>query len=180
MRTFTVIMAAFALAARPVAAESRIAPAPDALFELEVDKTGLLSGKKHVFRFERYQGRFDETSVSFTVEANSLKVLDDWKPASGALAKIREVTLGKDVLDAARFPEIRFEASFLGEGPVTGQLTVRGVAKPCTVTVKRSGEFLEGTALVKYSAYGIKEQKAALGTIGTKDEMRIRFKLRVL
>ncbi|MCX6595778.1 MAG: YceI family protein [Acidobacteria bacterium] len=175
-------MAGFALVAvsgRARAAESRIVPAPDAVFELEIDKTGLLSGKKHVFRFERYQGRFDETSVSFSVEANSLKVLDDWKPASGALAKIREVTLGKDVLDAARFPEIRFEASALGEGPVTGQLTVRGVAKPCVVTVQRSGAFIEGMAVVKYSAFGIKEQKAALGTIGTKDEMRVRFRLRV-
>lgn len=173
-------MAAFALVARPAAAESKIAPAPDAFFELEIDKTGLLSGKKHLIRFERYQGRFDETSVSFTIEANSLKILDDWKPATGALEKIREVTLSKEVLDTARFPEIRFEASSPGEGPVTGQLTVRGVTKPCTVTVKRSGEFLEGTALVKYSAFGIKEQKAALGAIGTKDEMRVRFRLRVL
>ncbi len=182
MRTLTVIMAGFALAAgsRPVqAAELRIVPAPEAVFEVEVEKTGLLSGKKHVLRFERYQGRVDETSVTFTLEANSLKVLDDWKPAAGALAKIREVTLGKDVLDAARFPEIRFEASALAQAPVQGQLTVRGITKPCTVAVSRSGGWLEGTAVVKYSSYGIKEQKAALGAIGTKDEMRVRFKVRV-
>ena len=160
-------------------AEFRIVPAPDAVFELEVDKTGLLSGKKHILRFERYQGRYDGTSVRFTLEANSLQVLDDWKPASGALAKIREVALGKEVLDAARFPEIRFEAPAAGGTPVQGQLTVRGVTKPCVVEVARSGNWLEGMATVKYSSYGIKEQKAALGTIGTRDEMRVRFKLRV-
>ena len=179
MRTLLVIMAAFTLAAELTAAEGTIAPAPEAFFELEVDKTGLLAGKKHLFRFERYRGRVDDSAVSFTIDAASLKVLDAWKPATGAVAKIREVALGKDVLDAARYPEITFTADAPREGEIIGQLMVRGVSRPCTVTVKRSGNFVEGSALVRFSAFGIKEQKAALGAIGTKDEMRVRFRLQL-
>ena len=38
------------------AATYRIEPTPESSFTLEVYKTGLWSGRKHVFRFERYRG----------------------------------------------------------------------------------------------------------------------------
>jgi hypothetical protein len=38
---------------------------------------------------------------------------------------------------------------------------------------------LEGGATIKMTDYGLKPPAAALGTIGTKDEMRIEFRIRL-
>jgi len=149
-----------------------IAPAPDSRFELEMEKTGLLSGKKHLFTFDKYRGTFDGKRIEFVVDATSIQLHDDWSPAKGKEAEIIEVA--KKEIGG---PEIRFVAENAQEGTVTGQLTIRGITKPCAVTVKRNGNTLEGSATIKHADYGLKPQKAALGAIGTKEEMLVRFRL---
>ena len=84
------------------------------------------------------------------------------------------------MLDVARFPQIRFVSTAVngdtaGAFQVNGNLTVRGIAKPVTLSVKRIGNSYEGETRFPMSAFGIKPPKAALGAIGTKDEMTIRF-----
>jgi polyisoprenoid-binding protein YceI len=170
------IVAATALAAQT--ASFRIEPSPESRFELKVYKTGLLSGKAHIFVFDRYQGGFDGSKMTFTVEANSIQCLDDWSPASGSKDKILEVAK-KDLMDSARHPELKFESESIQGSTATGLLTIRGIAKPVTVTAERKDGFLEGKARIKHSDYKLKQQSAALGAIGTKDEMDVSFRLKV-
>src|SRR5437867_672393 len=67
----------------------RLQPGPDNSFVLEVEKTGLWSGRKHVFHFERYHGEIqydpekpENSHAHVVVEAPSAVCKDDWvKPA---------------------------------------------------------------------------------------------------
>jgi len=160
-----------------------IEPAAGSRFELRVYKTGLLSGKKHLFVFDRYRGRFDGHQIEFTLEASSIRCLDDWRPATGKIEEIVKVAL-HEMLDATRHPELRFVSNQItakGDSTyhATGQLTIRGVSKPVTVTVSRKGNVIEGQAQIRHSDFGLKPQSAALGAIGTKDEMDVTFRLAV-
>ena len=157
-----------------------IVPA-NAKVEAIVEKTGLLSGKKHVLAWEKFDGKFSVSppSVEFVVEAGSMKVLDDWI-GDGKKEDVRKEAVGKDVLDVAKFPGIRFVSTgvtgdMAGAFQVAGNLTVRGITKAATLAVKRTGTGYEGETRFPMTAFGIKPPKAALGAIGTKDEMTIRF-----
>lgn len=168
----------------------RIRPAEGSRFTLTVEKTGLYRGKKHLFVFERYEGlaRYDpahpeQAQVQFEVEASSAVLMDDWVSPKDK-KKILEFTL-KDMLDAAHHPKIRFASSRIertGEMQfrADGMLTLRGISKPVEVRValREASTVLDGTAIVKITDYGLKPPSAALGTIGTKDQMTVSFSLR--
>jgi polyisoprenoid-binding protein YceI len=177
MRSFAVLI----LSALAHAQSFEFQPSPGDRFELRVYKTGLLSGKQHVILFERFRGSANETKAEFVVEANSLVVKDDWAPASGKLDEIRAVALN-EMLDAKNHPELRFVSTAVTKTEkgyrIPGELTIRGKSKPVTVEVERKdGGIFEGRAQIKHSDYGLKRQSAALGAIGTKDEMDVIFRL---
>ncbi len=169
-----------------------IKPGPDSRFALEIFKTGFMSGKKHLFLFERYAGALnynaaapESSKIDLNVEAASFAVKDDWVSASQAKS-IREEAEGKNGLEVARHSTIRFVSSSMtrvGDGfAVQGALSIRGIEKPVTVNVTmKPGEAgalrFEGKAEVKLKDYGIKPPSAALGTIGTRNEMAISFTL---
>ena len=156
-------------------------PSPGDRFELRVYKTGLLSGKHHVILFEKFRGSADETKAEFVLESGSLVVKDDWSPAAGKLDEIRAVALN-EMLDVKNHPELRFTSKSVKKTAqgyaIQGDLTIRGKSKPVTVEVERKdGGIFEGKAQIKHSDYGLKRQSAALGAIGTKDEMDVIFRL---
>ncbi len=169
-----------------------IKPDPNSRFALEIYKTGLMSGKKHLFFFERYAGAVnynpaapESSRIDVNVEASSFVVKDDWVSASQAKS-IREEAEGKNGLEVGKHPAIRFVSSSvarLGEGfVVQGTLTIRGVERPVTVNVAmKPGEAgalrFDGKAEVKLKDYGIKPPSAALGAIGTRHEMAVSFTL---
>src|SRR5713101_6927332 len=76
------------LAAGLLKAETRtydLSPSDGSRVALEVYKTGLMSGKKHVFVFERFGGEavFDpqkpeDAKVRFTLDAASVVCTDTW------------------------------------------------------------------------------------------------------
>ncbi|MEZ5404479.1 MAG: YceI family protein [Bryobacteraceae bacterium] len=170
-----------------------IQPAAGSEFRLYITKTGpIMGGKKHDLLFERYQGKLEydaaapeKSSVEFAVESGSMVVKDDWVK-QGQLKDIRDEALGKNGLEAEKHSKITFKSSSTGKAPdgsfgVHGTLTIRGIAKPAVVTVKLGGEgarlTLDGTSKVKLTDYGIKPPKAALGLVGTQDEMEVRFRV---
>jgi polyisoprenoid-binding protein YceI len=167
----------------------RVAPAPESRFALEVEKTGILKGKKHLFLFERYAGvlamdvQFPERSrIELEIESRSAVLKDDWvKP--GDVKKILEVTQ-MDLLDSAKYPKLRFVSSSVTAAPnghftVQGNLTIRNVTNPVTVAVVHKGkDVFEGTAKVKLTDFKLKPPSALLGAIGTKDEMVVSFVLK--
>ncbi len=157
-----------------------------------MEKTGLLSGKKHLFAFERWSGKLqftpgkpEEAVVNLSIQANSSRCRDTWVSAKD-LRKIEETAL-KDMLAAVRFPQITFRSDLVrrGEGTdhqVRGLLAIRDLAKPVSVSVTMKpdgGESIrfDGSASVRLSDYGLKPPSAILGAIGTKNEMMLRFTL---
>ncbi len=165
-------------------------PSETARMELTVEKTGLLSGKKHLFVFEQWSGTLqitpgkpEEAVVNLSIQANSIRCHDTWVSAKD-LRKIEETAL-KDMLAADRFLQITFRSDLVrksegGDHQVRGLLAIRGLAKPVSVSVTMkpdAGESIrfDGNASVRLSDYGLKPPSAILGAIGTKNEMVLRF-----
>jgi len=66
-----------------------IHPASSGRLALTVEKTGLYRGKKHLFLFEKYNGRLqfdpqkpEASQVQLTIDSRSLICKDDWLSAS--------------------------------------------------------------------------------------------------
>lgn len=168
----------------------RLQPTPQGRLALTVEKTGFLSGKKHLFLFQRYTGTlwYDVASpelsrVELRIDSGSAVCMDTWVSAKD-LRKIQKYAL-EDMLAAERYPDLWFRSTrIMARGPgsfeVTGALTIRGIDKPVTVLVEvtsHSGKLsaLAGQATVRMKDYGLKPPTAALGTIGTKNEMAVSF-----
>jgi polyisoprenoid-binding protein YceI len=180
--------------ASAIAAETyTIQPAPGSELRLFITKTGpVMGGKKHDLLFEKYSGKLDydaaapeRSKVEFTIDANSLVVKDDWVKQS-QLKDIRDEALGRNGIDAARHSEMRFVSTSIeklsGGGYLArGSLTVRGIAKPASISLSVTADgarlTLAGKSKVKLTDYGIKPPKAALGLIGTQDEMDFTFRV---
>ena len=170
-----------------------IAPAEGARFALEVAKTRMMSGKVHLFLFHRYSGSLaydaaspEQSRIEFSVESDSLECKDTWVSAKD-LEKIVAMARN-DMLAVDKHARILFASSRVrrtGEGlfEVDGQLTIRGIARPALVRVQvkpaDGGDLLlDGRSTVKMKDYGLKPPSAALGMVGTKDEMEVSFVLR--
>ena len=161
-----------------------LAPGAGNRMSLEVEKTGLLRGKKHTLRYDRFQGtvQYDgaNSKVEFWIESASVVCEDDWVSEKDR-KKIVEEAL--KIVEAQKQPRLEFRSSAVrstgaGEFEVAGQLTIRGVARPVTVVVREKGKHqFEGTAKFPMTAWGIKPPTAALGAVGTKDEMTLTFSL---
>jgi polyisoprenoid-binding protein YceI len=190
---FVLLLMPAALRAEPRA--YRIEPNADSRFALEVFKTGLMSGKKHVLVFARFEGQLDydaqrpeQSRVELTVDAASLVVTDDWVNEKDR-AKIADEALNHQ-LAAKQYPQLEFRSASIrtaggpGRYEVQGELTIRGTAKPVVVLVnmqeKDGGRLVfEGEGTVKMKDYGLKPPSAAMGMIGTKNEMLVKFRLAV-
>lgn len=170
----------------------KIIPTPSSTFALEVHKTGLLRGRKHQFVFEKYRGDLqlepglpEQAQVCFSLEGASIGCRDAW-----ISSKEREkviATARNDMLAVKEFPQIQFESTRLRPQSdhcfeVEGRLTIRGISRPVSLDVSlRPGHAghleLSGTATVKLSDYGLKPPSAALGAIGTRDNVTVHFSL---
>ncbi|PYT23487.1 MAG: hypothetical protein DMG57_31885 [Acidobacteria bacterium] len=189
MRALILILSGALMAGQTV--EYNIRPSSESTFGLDVYKTGLWNGRKHVFFFERYSGdiqydseRPESARVMFVVEAVSMTCRDTWlKP--GDRKKVLDYAL-KDMLVAEKYPQLTFASTRItptssNHFEATGNLTVRGITKPIivNVVVTPAGQklSLDGSAHLRLKDYGRKPPSAALGMIGTKDEMLVHFTL---
>lgn len=166
----------------------RVGPAPGTRFALEVEKTGLMSGKKHLFHFERYSGilQFDQahpekSTIQLEIEANSAVLKDDWVSAKDAKKIMNAAQM--DMMDSAKYPLLKFASTAItAKGnntyEVRGDLTIRNVTKPVLITVTEKDGTCEGKAIVKLTDFKLKPPSALFGAIGTKDEMTVSFLLR--
>jgi polyisoprenoid-binding protein YceI len=171
-----------------------IAPSDASRLELRVAKTGLYRGKVHVFLFPKYQGtllydaaRPEASQASFTLAAAAINCIDTWVSAKD-LRKVQEEAVNA-MLAADRYPEIKFASSevrALGDGrfEMRGTLTIRDKAKPSIVNVALepgAGGTLrfKGDAKIRLTDYGLKPPSAALGLIGTENEMSFSFTISI-
>lgn len=163
-------------------------------FRVELGKSGFLRafGDEHLIRVTDYQCDvlLDEqdlthSSVSLIIRSASLQVADPNVPAERR-AEVQKRMQGADVLEIARFPEVRFASTRItaagaGRFRVEGQLTIRGIAQPVVMDVAFGAEGpnrrARGETRIRQTAFGIQPVTAGAGTVKVKDEMRIVFDL---
>jgi polyisoprenoid-binding protein YceI len=109
-----------------------------------------------------------QRTVELHVETGALRVHDPKAPDKDR-REIQTTTLGSEVLDEPHHKRIDFQptgAEEAGEGvwKVTGKLRLHGMARPVSLEVREEG-----------GHFGIKPVRAAGGSIGVKDEVRIEF-----
>jgi polyisoprenoid-binding protein YceI len=96
------------------------------------------------FGYSTQLSSFSKTTgkVVFDAEAKkgSVDIVIDMKSVSTGFADFNEHIQGEDFLDTAKFPQATFKSTkvvFDGDKPqsIEGQLTIKGVTKPVTLTV---------------------------------------------
>lgn len=169
-----------------------IAPSIDSTIALEIEKTGLLRGKKHLLFFENFRGELcyvpgypESSRLDMMIDARSVVCRDQWlKPKHQA-----QVTAyaRREALDADHHPEIRFASTRISAKPlrgfvVEGVLTLRGTGRNVRVNVvlnpmKRERFQVDGDATLRLSDFGIKAPSSLMGLIGSKDDALLRLLL---
>jgi polyisoprenoid-binding protein YceI len=163
-----------------------IRPSDSNKLELRVAKTGLYRGKVHVFVFPQYSGTLgydpqkpENSRVSLTISASDIKLTDTWLSEKD-FKSVQEYAL-QDMLAANKYPEIQYQSADVrgidaSHFEVRGTLTIRGIAKPTILHVMLdSGPRFAGEAVIRLTDYGLKPPKAALGLVGTENEMKFSF-----
>lgn len=96
------------------------------------------------FGYSKQSSRFDKTSGSITLDrvakTGTVDVVIDATSVSSGLALFNQHLQGEDFFDVARFPSITFKSdtlTFSGDNltSVKGNLTIKGITKPVTLTV---------------------------------------------
>ncbi len=184
-----------ALAAFPAAAQVPLrADRAKSDFRIELGRAGLLKGlgDDHVIRVNDYdcmvaleEAAAARSTVQLKVRAASLEVLDPQLSAEKR-AEVQKKMQGPEVLDVARYGEIRFvsrKVAPLGGDRfrLEGDLTLREATKPATFEVHLAREsdalVATGEARVRLTDFGIRPPGAGGGMVKVKDEMKIAFRL---
>lgn len=152
---------------------------------IRVYKTGLFSALAHNHEIHApiQQGTFDEqkSTVEFTVAAKELRVLDPDAPAFDR-KKSQENMVGPKVLDADKFPEIKFHSTSVdpaggGKWTVRGDLALHGQIRLVKVDVEGANGHYTGSATLKQTDFGITPIAIAGGAVRVKDEVRVEFEI---
>lgn len=140
--------------------------APAGLYRLDPRHSSLLFDVDH-FGYSRFVARFDK--VEATLDANTaepeksrLSVTVKAASVDTNVEELDRMVTGPDLLDAARYPDIRFETTALKRtgpktGEMTGNLTMHGKTKPVTLEVTFNGgspDPLTGDDTLGFSAKG--------------------------
>lgn len=169
-----------------------IGPSVDSTVALEIEKTGLKRGKKHLLFFENFRGELcyvpespEASRLAISIDANSVACRDQWLSAK----RQQQVTsfARQDALDATRHPDIRFASTRVSAKPlrgfvVEGVLTLRGIGRTLRVNVVigplKKGRFqVDGDATLLLSDFGIHPPSQLFGLVGTKDNALLRLLL---
>lgn len=151
---------------------------------VHVDRSGLFSfaGDNHEIRAPIASGTIDQTArtAEFVINVRNMRVLDPTLSADKR-SQVQDKMLSSDVLDASRYPEIKFRSTRVeqqkdtNEFLVTGELTLHGQTRPINVRLVSSAPGYRGSATLKQTEFGIKPVRVGGGTIKVKDEVRIDF-----
>jgi polyisoprenoid-binding protein YceI len=84
----------------------------------------------------------------------------------------------RKILDVDRYPVITFVATDLKDPlDVTGELTIKGVARPLTIRSVQDDGRLRGEVRFAQSTWGIKPFSAFFGALKLADEVAVSFDL---
>jgi polyisoprenoid-binding protein YceI len=150
---------------------------------VRVFKTGVFRafGDNHLIQGAIKSGMVDDGNaavVRMVIDAASLRVVDP-QASAGDREQVQERMLGPDVLDTARFAEVRFESTAAERTSsgwtVHGELTLHGQTRPLTIAVTHDGGHYKGSVSLKQTDFGIAPVSVAGGTVKVKNELTIDF-----
>ena len=181
-------------------AERWIADSARSRITIHVLKSGWLSVFAHDHEFLvsdwRATATLDNANLSralveLVISASSLR---DQQPAlsDSDRATVNDQATSPEVLDASRYPEIRFVASSMTVAPsrsgssdgtvkgvLTGSLSLHGQRRPVSVPIAatKEGETwrARGTVAFKQSEFGIRPYSGFAGTISVQDEVKVDY-----
>ena|SRR5436190_657007 len=130
---------------------------------------------------------FDTSSFSADTDEARKQVDLKGSIAESTREQVTETMNGPDVLDVEKFPTATFKFKSTGGrfgskgGPsytLEGDLTLHGHTRPLKIVVEQTREddgrmSYRGNFTILQSDYGIKPYKAALGSVGVADELKI-------
>jgi polyisoprenoid-binding protein YceI len=157
--------------------------APHSTITIQVHKSGLFAAfaHDHIVVAPIAQGTLDAKAmkIDVTVEARQVKVTDP-EVSEKDRAEIQSTMLGPKVLDAEKFPQIRFHSSRVeAAGPqryrVSGELELHGTSRPLSFDVTGGPDHYRGKTKFKQTDFGIQPVAVAGGTIKVKDEVEIEI-----
>lgn len=104
-------------------------------------------------------------------------------PSESEMRTIQQRMLSSEVLDAARYLEIKFTATAIktqgSQLQVSGNMQIHGRVHPITVSVRRRSEgqqtAFDGEFQIQQTDYGLKPESVAGGTVKVKDSITIKF-----
>lgn len=157
---------------------------------VHVEKSGLFSAfaHNHIISAPLASGHLDvqARTIELIFRAADMKVLDPDASASDR-ATVESNMKGNEVLDASRFPEIKFVSTSVeapaGEGAapshytVHGNLTLHGVTHQVDMSVSFSAGHYTGKVTLKQTDFGITPIKIAGGAVRVKDPIEIVFEI---
>jgi hypothetical protein len=128
-------------------------------------------------------GKLDRTAktIELLFHPKDMKVLDPGVSDKDRVEIDRDMKSDK-VLDAERYPEIRFASRNVDSSDAThfvvrGDLTLHGVTKPVELPVVLSGQRYTSEIKLKQTDFGITPIKVAGGTVKVKDVIEIGFEI---
>jgi hypothetical protein len=150
---------------------------------IHVFKSGLFSGfaHNHVVLAPIGGASMDpeglKAEVSFATK--DMKVTDP-DVSDKDRAEIQSTMLGPKVLDAAKYPEIRFKSSRIEQiSPrhyrITGTLDLHGAHREMSFEVTGSPEHYHGATKLKQTDFGIQPISLFGGSVKVKDELELEF-----
>ncbi len=165
-------------------------------FTVQALATGILSAMGHnpTIGIRGFSGEvefnpdtMEANGLRLIIQSASLEVQDD---ISDRDRREMDRMMKDDVLEASKYPEIKFEASLISitklgdalySAAVSGNLSFHGVTRSQSVPVRIAslGEMIRGSGdfTLKQSDYQIKPVSVAGGALRLKDELRFAFEM---
>jgi polyisoprenoid-binding protein YceI len=153
---------------------------------IHVGKTGLLSAAAHEHTIDApiSSGTIRESAaphIEFTVETAKMTVRPDPKLDAKSQAAV-QTDMDEMTLETKKFPQITFRSSRIekvadGQWKVDGDLSLHGVSKPVSLTVKQTGDSYTTHTVLKQTDFGIKPITVGGGMIKVKNEVEIDFQI---
>ena len=153
-------------------------------------REGLLSSFGHDLEIAvtRFDVRVDEAArrVDASFDAASLRVVRALRDGvesilSDSDRRSIEDSIRRDVLDANRYPEIRYRSSRVvdveGGFDVTGKLTLHGKDRDVAAQLRRAGDRYTAQVPLEQADFGIQPYSALLGAIKVKPGVVVQLAL---
>jgi hypothetical protein len=150
---------------------------------IHVFKSGLFSGFAHNHVVLAPIGGAsvhpDELKVEVSFTTKDMQVVDPGVSDKDR-AEIQSTMLGPKVLDANKYPEIRFKSSRIEQTApqhyrVTGMLELHGTQKELSFEVTGTPDHYHGTTKLKQSDFGIQPISLFGGSVKVKDELELEM-----